>query len=366
MFLCCYTLINLLSLPDRMGNVSLWRAGKNGKRKSFHWPPLFTHHLTSCCSSSVFLPGNDRVWSCVRTFSWRPTAELTTVTESLEFAITSLSFLQGNKMFVSGSKAGNLRVWDVDGTKANGETVVNKEEICITGAHSLPITAVQQGPRVKGTGKSLSFSSASEDGKVLSFAIPDANNGVCNLGCFNVVNHGIMNRYFVDADLVGVTSLACLTLSNDKEVLITGSTINGNIHVLKTPRTPKQKDQDALILYHRSIEEENLTLHAIAVEIRNDVETVDKKQNMKTYKSCFPGSDIVSYFVDNQYAASRKDAVDLGRVLTTHLSVFECVSKKDKPLDDDSKSFYRWSSTSESVSDGSESSSLKKQCTAAN
>jgi len=49
---------------------------------------------------------------------------------------------------------------------------------------------------------------------------------------------------------------------------------------------------------------------------------------MKSY----PGKDVVSYLVDHKYAASKKDAVDLGRVLASHLSLFECVSKKGKLL----------------------------------
>jgi len=61
---------------------------------------------------------------------------------------------------------------------------------------------------------------------------------------------------------------------------------------------------------------------------------------MKSYPSCFLGKDVVSYLVDHKYAASKKDAVDLGRVLASHLSLFECVSKKGKLLVDDAKSFY--------------------------
>ena len=62
---------------------------------------------------------------------------------------------------------------------------------------------------------------------------------------------------------------------------------------------------------------------------------------MKSYPSCFLGKDVVSYLVDHKYAASKKDAVDLGHVLASHLSLFECVSKKGtKLLVDDAKSFY--------------------------
>eukprot|EP00571_Detonula_confervacea_P006030 CAMPEP_0172313454 /NCGR_PEP_ID=MMETSP1058-20130122/20196_1 /TAXON_ID=83371 /ORGANISM="Detonula confervacea, Strain CCMP 353" /LENGTH=758 /DNA_ID=CAMNT_0013027101 /DNA_START=227 /DNA_END=2503 /DNA_ORIENTATION=- len=316
----------ILLTGDRMGNVRLWLTGKN-----------------------VFLPGTARVWSCVRTFSWRLKSELFSVDESMKFAITSVSFLQGNALFVSGSKSGNLRVWNVDGTKTNGETM-NKELICITGAHNLAITAIQQGSQVtKDVEKSLSFSSASFDGKVLSFAIPVAKiGGGCNPCCFNAVNHGIRNRYVVEADITRVTSLACLNMpSNGQDVLITGSTNSkGSINVLNPPRTPKKGQQkDALVLHRQAIEEESLTLYAIAEKICNGgVEYKNRKLQMKTYKNCSLGSDIVTYLVDHEYAVSRKDAVHLGCILATHLSLFHCITKTGKSLEDDSKSYYTFSS----------------------
>mmetsp|Transcript_19458 Transcript_19458/g.35213 ORF Transcript_19458/g.35213 Transcript_19458/m.35213 type:complete len:799 (-) Transcript_19458:157-2553(-) len=326
---------------DRMGNVRLWRSAKN-----------------------VFLPGTSRVWSCVRTFSWRLKSELSSVEETMQFAITSMSFLQGDTLFVSGSKSGNLRVWKVDGTKTNGETV-NKEVICITGAHNLAITAVQQGPRVKenGDNTNLSFSSAAEDGKVLSFAIPVAKIGSCNPCCFNVVNHGIANRYLVDAEPISVSALGCLNMPNDaKDMLVTGSTDNGSINLLKSPNNPKQGPQrDALLLYRQAMEEESLTLYAIAEKICNGgVESRNRKLQMTTYKDVFVGKDAVSYLVDNGHAASRNDAVDLGCVLATHLSLFECATKKGKPLEDDTKSYYRWSM------DSSEKGQLRKRKTEPN
>merc|ERR1712238_576592 len=105
--------------------------------------------------------------------------------QSRQLAITSLSFLQGNGMFVCGSKAGSLRVWKAGGSRQAGETV-EKEEVLITGAHSSGIVAVQTGPRVKESEDHLSFSSAAEDGKLLSFTIPAARAGSCEPFCFNV------------------------------------------------------------------------------------------------------------------------------------------------------------------------------------
>ena len=105
-----------------------------------------------------------------------------------------------------------------------------------------------------------------------------------------------------------------------------------------------QPQRDALLLYRQAMEEESLTLYAIAEKISNGgVESRNRKLQMMTYKDVFVGKDVVSYLVDNEYAASRNDAVDLGRVLATHLSLFECATKKGKPLEDDTKSYYRWS-----------------------
>lgn len=314
----------MLLTGDRMGHVRLWTSGKN-----------------------VFLPGSAQGWSCVRTFSWRLKSELARTDAAYQFALTSLTFLQGNAMFVSGSKSGNLRVWTVDGTETRGETV-KKELICITGAHTKAITSVQQGPQVYGGDCSnLSFSSASEDGKVLSFAIPVSKIGSCNPSCFNVVNHGIANRYFVDAEPIGVNALGCLQMPNKaRDILVTGSTNNGSLNLLKRTGTPKQGPQaDALLLYRQAMEEESIMLHTIAENLRNAeaVESRNRKLNMRTYKKVFRGSDAVSFLVEEGYAASRNDAVDLGHVLATHLSLFECVTKKCKGVEDDAKAYYRWS-----------------------
>jgi hypothetical protein len=261
-----------------------------------------------------------------------------TVQENCLAAITSLTFLQGN-MFVSGSRSGILRVWKVDGTKSNGETIT-KEEICINGAHHLSVTAVRQ---LRSRDGNVSFSSASEDGKVLSFAIPIPIDGDRKPRCFNVVNHSITNRYFPSADRVGVVSLCCLSdPDNLEEILVTGTTnSNGFFHVLIPPK--KGTQEDALVLHRQSIIDESLTIFDIAENICNDVESKSRKLYLMTYPGCFLGSDAVSYLVDHGYAASRKDAVDLGRVLASHLSLFECASKKGKLLVDDEKSYYRFS-----------------------
>jgi len=249
-------------------------------------------------------------------------------------------------------------VWNADGTRTTGETI-NKEVICITGAHSKSITAIVQGPRVEDN--KLAFSSAAEDGKVLSFAVPKATAGGCNPNCFCAVNHGIVNRYF-PVDPISVTALACVGMpSGTHDVLISCTTgSNGSIHALKSPKAPFQGLQnDALILHRQAIEDESLTLYAIAQRLSTEVETRNRKLQLKSYKSCFVGKDAVSFLVDNEYAASREDAVDLGRVLASHLSLFECVTKSGKLLEDSNKAYYRFSDILDKQSAVSSSSKSK-------
>ena len=285
----------------------------------------------------MFLPDSSSVWTCARTFSWRKHSDILCTQDNYLAAITSLTFLQGN-MFVSGSRSGIIRVWKLDGSKTDGETIT-KEDICINGAHNSSVTGVQE---VRSRDSNASFASASEDGKVLSFTIP---NDGGRPRCFSVVNHGITNRYFPDADRVGVVALCCLSDpdNNLEDVLVTGtSNSDGFFHVLRPP-IQRSQDDDALVLYRQSIIEESLTMFEAAERILNAMECKRRKSYLHTYPDCFLGSCAVSYLVDNGYAASRKDAVDLCRVLATHLSLFECVSEESKLLVDDAKSYYRFS-----------------------
>ena len=243
-------------------------------------------------------------------------------------------------MFACGSKGGDLRVWKVEGTKQVGETA-KKEVAVITGAHSSSIVAVRRGPRAEENSDDLFFSSAEEDGNVLSFAISRAETGRCQPSCLNVVDHNIADRYVPDPDPVCVSTLACIDFSG-KDKLITG-TNDGRIHLLSPPESVP--GHDALLGYRRDTEEESLTLRAIAEEAcsAGGVATHDRKHTARTYKNVFLGRDFVSHLVDRKHALSRKDALDLARILAAKFSLFQCVTKKDKLLEDDGKSFYRWS-----------------------
>jgi len=258
-----------------------------------------------------------------------------------------------------------MRVWKMGTTKTSAS--VYKEEICISGAHTLRITSLQQGPTNEKSSL-LSFSSASDDGKVLSFALP-ATGKKGSPRCFNVVHHGIANRYFPELEHISVTALACISTSGDStQILISGtSNTNGSINVLQPSKltTPGNQLDDALILHRRQIEEETLTLYSVANKLSKSIECKTRKKNMKTYKNCFLGSDAVSYLVDNKFAASREDACALGHVLATHLCLFECVTKSGKVLEDNDSSFYRFADD-EVEDDVRNSKTMKKWSTAPN
>ena len=57
---------------------------------------------------------------------------------------------------------------------------------------------------------------------------------------------------------------------------------------------------------------------------------------------CSGLSDAVSYLIDHGHALTRKDALELGRILASHFSLFRHSSSKAKLLEDD-ESFYRFS-----------------------
>ena len=283
----------------------------------------------------------------------------------MSFGITSLTFLRESTMFVSGSRSGDMRVWKVGTTKTSSS--VYKEEICISGAHTLRITSLQQGPTNEKSSL-LSFSSASDDGKVLSFSLPATSTKKGTPRCFNAVHHGIANRYYPELEHISVTALTCLSTSGDGQILISGtSNTNGSINVLQPSQLTKSGNQldDALILHRRQIEEETLTLYSIANKLSKGIECKTRKKNMKTYKNCFLGSDAVSYLVDKNFAASREDACALGHVLATHLCLFDCVTKSGKFLEDDASSYYIFADDVEE-DDVRKSKTMKKWSTAPN
>ncbi len=80
----------------------------------------------------------------------------------------------------------------------------------------------------------------------------------------------------------------------------------------------------------------------IAENSRSAIKYTSRRKNMRTRADCFTGSDFISHLVNENHAASRADAVILGRALQDHLSLFLHVSNESQLLQDDSRSFYRF------------------------
>ena len=299
---------------DRMGNIKLWRGGKS-------------------------LLGSNKAWTCEQTFDSKK-KKLLSVDEVMNFSITSLTFLCED-VFVSGSRGGSLRLWNVNS---------GKELASINGAHSDTIVGIKLGTieqRRKSKDKILVFSSASLDGKVLTFSASIKENEKCKPLCYHVVNHSITSRYFSDCKAHTVEALECIGLQNtascDVRNVMVSTSSGGDINILNADMFPNEGFQDALLIYHQQMEEEALTLHTVAPALMNGVEIKDRKRKMMKYKNCFLGSDAVSYLVDKGHALTRTDALNLGRILAGHFNLFKLASHsgRDKLLDDDDE-FYRF------------------------
>mmetsp|Transcript_25916 Transcript_25916/g.36947 ORF Transcript_25916/g.36947 Transcript_25916/m.36947 type:complete len:203 (+) Transcript_25916:506-1114(+) len=176
-----------------------------------------------------------------------------------------------------------------------------------------------------------------KDGMVLSFMVP-AERPIPR--CYNVVNLGIAERYTSDGNSIPALSLGCNEREHNISRLVVGSSCGG-IKVLNQPY-PSLAPQDALLAYRQQMKEESLTLQVVAEDARSTIKCTSHKKNMRTRANCFTGSDFISHLVDEKHAASRVDAVILGRALQKHLSLFHHVSKKTQLLEDDSKSLYRF------------------------
>jgi Domain found in Dishevelled, Egl-10, and Pleckstrin (DEP) len=94
-----------------------------------------------------------------------------------------------------------------------------------------------------------------------------------------------------------------------------------------------------------------LSLSRVATEFRGKVATKTNYYHFKRYKHTFIGSDAVSYLVNSSLAKTRKDAVILGRRLSSELNLFHH-AKKDHPFKDDFL-FYRFTDDDVRSSSGS-------------
>ena len=245
---------------DRMGNIKLWREGK------------------------TFL-GTNKEWTCVQTFDSKR-KKLLSVDEVMNFSITSLAFLCED-VFASGSRGGSLRLWNI-----NSE----KELASVNGAHSDTIVGIKLGSieqNGKTKVKNVVFSSASVDGKVLSFSASIKEKEKCKPLCFDVVNHSITSRYFSNHKSHTVEALESIGLPNTascdvRNVMISTSSC-GDMNILNASMFPSDRSIDALSLHLQHVEQETLTLHSVAPALMNGVEIKDRKRKMMKYKKCFLG-----------------------------------------------------------------------------
>ena len=250
----------LILTGDRLGIIKLWRGSKGMISKT-------------------------KTWTCERQFSWKKKAELCSVDDVMNFSITSLSFLSED-LFVSGTRRGVLRLWKVDN---------DNDLVSIKGAHTGEVTGIKSGcfEKKNRTEKYVTFSTASSDGKVLSFAVTLGKDDKGKPVCYHQVHHGITSRYVSNRNCVSVEALECVEIPNTnskgpRKALISTCS-RGDLNVLTTPLISVSKAQDALVLYRKRIEEEALTLHTLAPDLLNCVESRDRKKNLMTYKDCFLG-----------------------------------------------------------------------------
>jgi hypothetical protein len=80
----------------------------------------------------------------------------------------------------------------------------------------------------------------------------------------------------------------------------------------------------------------NVPLKEIAVALRSGVKGKALRHHLTKYKNAFRGTDAVDFLVNSGFAASREQAVMIGRRLANEMKVFEHVARKhifkDEPL----------------------------------
>lgn len=211
---------------DRMGNIKLWRGGRG-------------------------MLGSNKAWTCERAFDSKK-KKLQSVDAAMDSSITALRFLS-DVVFVSGSRGGSLQVWNI---------CEDKKLVDINGAHSDEIVDIKLGcyENRKKSDEKVVFSSAAEDGKVLSWAMTLKKNEKPRPLCCDVVYHSISTRYFSNRDVHTVTGLECVefpnTVSCDARKAMISCCSGGDINLLKVSLIPGDESQDALLAYREQLEEE--------------------------------------------------------------------------------------------------------------
>jgi hypothetical protein len=73
---------------------------------------------------------------------------------------------------------------------------------------------------------------------------------------------------------------------------------------------------------------EGYSLEEVAIAFRKGVIVSTHRQNLRTYRKTFVGSDAVTFLIDNGYAKSREEAVTIGCQLAEKMKLFEHVLRK--------------------------------------
>ena len=83
------------------------------------------------------------------------------------------------------------------------------------------------------------------------------------------------------------------------------------------------------------------------------VDVKARRYRLRTYNKCFIASEAVDFMVESGWAASREEAVSIGRELQTDFNMFEHVVEPDIHLFKDEILFFKFNSTDESTSESS-------------
>jgi hypothetical protein len=78
---------------------------------------------------------------------------------------------------------------------------------------------------------------------------------------------------------------------------------------------------------------EEQSLHTVAQAFREGVQTNKHRFFFKSYSNSFVGSEAVDFLLEQKFATTRHEAVDLGRRLQKELSLFEHVTRRHDFLD---------------------------------
>ena len=303
----------LILTGDRMGSIKIWHGGRN-------------------------MMGGCKEWTCDRAFNTKKT-KLLSVDQTLELSVTALTFVTED-IFLSGSHGGVITLWDAGS---------QKELVKINGTHKDEIVDIKLGrveEQRKSSDTTIYFSSASSDAKVLSFILTIKKNEKCKPICYDVVDHSITQRYLSNRKAQSVEALALIeiqnTSSSDMRKAMLSASSGGDINLLKVDMSFGGQTKDALLQYREHIEEEARALYTIAPDLLHGVELKNRKKHLMKYKDCFLGCDAVSYLINKGHAISRRDALDLGRVLASRFDLFTCATDKGKLLEDDNDDFYRY------------------------